>query len=107
MKYIDFTLGNNYVDEAVENYLIHGFEPGGFLTSVLANDLYLAAGRADTWNRENLADIAHTVVINMPESSIGSYQRVKDWCSDKDGRRTRYAEYIREKKIIEKLENSY
>jgi hypothetical protein len=43
----------------------------------------------------------------MPESSIGSYQRVKDWCADKDGRRTRYAEYVREKKIIEKLENSY
>jgi hypothetical protein len=51
IRYTDINTGNNLLDEALENYLMHGFMPGGFLTSVLANDLYLAVGRADHWNK--------------------------------------------------------
>ena len=91
IRYTDIDTGNNYLDEALENYLMRGFEPGGFLTSVLANDLYLAVGRADHWNKQNLDRIVNQVLYNMPDISNGSYQRVKDWCADKDGRRSEYA----------------
>lgn len=107
MKYLEFTTGNNYLDESLENYLMYGLEPGGFLTSVLANDLRLAVGRADHWNKSNLPEIVDAVTYNVPDLAWGSYLRVKDWCSNKDGRRVAYAEYIREKHIIKKLENSY
>jgi hypothetical protein len=91
IRYTDIDTGNNYLDEAIENYLMRGYEPGGFLTSVLANDLYLAAGRADVWNSKNLPYIVNEVLFRMPGSSYGSYQTVKDWCKDKNGRRSAYA----------------
>jgi hypothetical protein len=38
--------------EGIMRYVEHGRQPGGFLTSVLCNDLFGAVGKAD---RENLA----------------------------------------------------
>jgi hypothetical protein len=92
IRYTDINTGNNLLDESLENYLMHGFEPGGFLTSVLANDLYLAVGRADHWNKERLPKIVNEVLHKMPSISWGSYAAVKEWCADKDGRRSQYAE---------------
>lgn len=92
IRYTDIDTGNNYLDEAIENYLMRGFEPGGFLTSVLANDLYLALGRADHWNKDRLPQIVNEVLYKMPGMSYGSYTAVKDWCKDKDGRRSEYAQ---------------
>jgi hypothetical protein len=91
IRYTDIDTGNNYLDEALENYLMHGFMPGGFLTSVLANDLYLAVGRADHWNKDRLPEIVNEVLFRMPGISYGSYAAVKDWCKDKNGRRSAYA----------------
>mgnify|MGYP001049658615 CR=1 FL=1 len=91
IRYTDIDTGNQWLDESLENYLMYGFEPGGFLTSVLANDLRLAISRADHWNKDNLPRIVNEVVFKMPAFSIGSYAAVKDWCKDKDGRRSAYA----------------
>lgn len=92
IRYTDINTGNNDTDEGLENYLMYGLEPGGFLTSVLANDLRLAVGRADHWNKDNLPRIVNEVLRKMPSISYGSYAAVKDWCADKDGRQTRYRE---------------
>lgn len=100
-------IGNNYLDEALENYLMYGLEPGGFMTSVLANDLALAMGRADYWNRDHIPEISRAVRNCAPSRAYGSYERVKDWCADKDRCRSRWAEYKREQFIIRKLANSY
>jgi hypothetical protein len=102
IRYTHINTGNNYLDEALENYLMHGFEPGGFLTSVLANDLYLALGRADFWSKQNLERIVARVLYNMPGMSYGSYTAVKDWCKDKDGRRSEYAQR-KEKEYVMKI----
>ena len=91
IRYTDINTGNNFLDEALENYLMYGFEPGGFLTSVLANDLYLAVGRADHWNKDNLPEIVKEILFRMPNMSYGSYAAVKDWCRDRDSRRSEYA----------------
>ncbi len=103
IRYTDINTGNNYLDEALENYLMHGFEPGGFLTSVLANDLFLAVGRADQWNQDRLYHIVNVVLHKMPNWSWGSYQRVKDWCNDKDGRRSAYADTKQKEYVIKIL----
>lgn len=92
IRYTDINTGNNLLDEGIENYLIRGFSPGGFLSAVIANDLQLAVGRADHWNKNNLPRITNEVVFKMPAISIGSYDAIQDWCRDKDGRRSVYAE---------------
>ena len=106
-KYLDFSTGNNYLDDSLENYLIYGYEPGGFLTSVLAGDVFLAAGRADAWNKQNLADIAKTLYVHMPIASIGSYQAVADWCANKDNRRSKYAEKKEKQLVMRILKGEY
>lgn len=99
IRYTDINTGNDYLDEALENYLMYGFQPGGFLTSVLANDLYLATGRADHWNKDRLPEIVKAILFRMPNMSYGSYAAVKDWCRDRDGRRSTYA-HQKEKEFI-------
>jgi hypothetical protein len=101
-QYINFSTGNSYLDEALENYLMYGFEPGGFLTAVLSNNLYLAAGRADSHNRERLTEIALSVYHNMPGISFGSPEAVRNWLKDKDRRRSEYA-YRKEKEYTFKV----
>jgi hypothetical protein len=66
--------------EALENYWTHGWEPGGFLTAVLYNDLYTAAMRADHWNKGALGYIVEYLVNEAPDGSYGSEYKVKDWC---------------------------
>lgn len=91
IRYTDINTGNSILDESLENYLMRGFPPGSFLTSVLANDLRLAVGRADIWNKERLPKIVNEVVFKMPAVSIGSYEAVENWRRDVDSRRSQYA----------------
>ena len=111
--YHDFNTGNNYLDEALENYLMRGFQPGGFLTSVLehysvlANDLFRAVGRADSWNKDNLPRIVTEINRCMPVTSYGDYQYVKDWLADKDGRRSYYVKHMEEQRMWDKLSGKY
>ena len=86
----DINTGNDLLDQSLENYLIHGFEPGGFLTAVLCNNLYLAVGRADSWNKPNLPRIVAEVFHKMPETAVHSHQAIRDWSRDVDGRRSAY-----------------
>jgi hypothetical protein len=90
-NYLDFTTGNDLLDQGIENYLIHGIPPGGFLTAVLSNNLFLAANCADHWNRPKLAGIAKSVYHHMPAKSCGSSELVRDWINDVDQRRSNYA----------------
>lgn len=66
--------------ECLYNYLVFGFEPGGFWTSVLANNFIDAISRCHPANR--LADIKDTVDWIrefMPQVGWGSYNHVKQW----------------------------
>ncbi len=103
IRYTDINTGNQWLDESLENYLMHGFEPGGFLTAVLANDLRLAVGRADRWNQDNLPRIVYEVVHKMPSITWGSYAAVKEWCRDKEGRRSAYARHMEKQFTLRSL----
>ena len=75
---------------AVERYLVYGYEPGGFVTAMLARDFERALGNADTHNRKVFWGIAKWVAERMPAGSWGSYDEVEAWCRDTDGRRTEF-----------------
>lgn len=64
---------------ALERYLNQGINPGSFLTAVLENNLMEAFGRADDTNSINLRNIVGYVYNNIPGSSWGSPERVKNW----------------------------
>ena len=89
--------------EALEDYLIKGWAPGGFLTAMLTGDLYRAVSCADSANRQMLWAIGRWIVICAPPGSWGSEQNVQDWCNDKNGIRTRYAKPIEQSFIVKTL----
>lgn len=64
---------------ALLRYRDRGYMPGGFLTSVLCNDLTGAVGRADAENIRQLKDICGWVHWRMPASSWGDLSRVEAW----------------------------
>lgn len=71
----------DHMKDGVSMYILQGIEPGGFLMSVLANDLKGAAGRADNLNRTRLFEWASFIVNYMPASSQGSIEEVNRWIS--------------------------
>ncbi len=71
--------------ETIDNYVKYGFEPGGFVTAVLANDLMGALARADEQNRADIYEIAIYIYNNIPSGCHGSYKKVDLWLEKKRG----------------------
>ncbi len=86
---------NNTIPGHTKNTLVHylklGWEPGGFVSSMLAMDMERALTTADVVNRHHIYDIGAWILANAPEGSWGNYELIKAWCEDRDGRRTRWA----------------
>lgn len=68
-----------HTQEGLVNYFDHCYEPGSFLMSVLCNDLYGAATRADHINQQHLHGIVRWIMNNAPYGSYGSREVVDDW----------------------------
>ncbi len=66
---------------ALLRYRDRGLEPGGFLYSVLNNDLFGAVGRADAENIRALKDICGWVYNRLPSSSWGNVDKIEAWIS--------------------------
>lgn len=60
------------IKNSLELYITKGYKPGGFLTSVLENDLTGAVGRADHINIKRLPDIVKYIYNNIPSNVWGS-----------------------------------
>lgn len=65
--------------ETLDNYVLHNFEPGGFCTAVLENNLMEAFGRADIQNRHDLFEICGYVYNELPSACHGSREKVVAW----------------------------
>lgn len=91
-----------HTQETLKNYLINGWEPGGFVTSMLAMDMERALYTADTANRQMIWVIGRWILENAPDGSWGNYELVKAWCKDTDGRRTKWAMWnkLKEKESV-------
>ena len=88
--YHKWDLRNRVLAQALEDYLMRGFAPGGFTTAVLKGDLFGAVSRADNWNKNAIVEIAQAVAITCPATAYGSYEAVEAWLKDKDSRRSKY-----------------
>jgi len=65
--------------EALYNYLAFGYTPGGFLTAVLRNDLFRAAGSADFVNIEKMGYVARWIAQVVPMEAYGSQKAMDHW----------------------------
>jgi hypothetical protein len=107
INFKEYTYGDRsipeHMREGVENYLLHGIEPGGFMRSVICNDLMGAANKADHVNRQELGHIARWIVLEFPPGSFGSVNRYQDWINDVNGHRSAFAKQIEQDAIIDIL----
>lgn len=67
----------------LRRYAEHGVEPGGFLMSVLENDLSGAVFRADDVSLKALPGIVNFMTWSMPGGSYGDRVSVKAWIARK------------------------
>lgn len=104
LKYVGMEIPE-HAQQSLEDYLIKGWSPGGFLTSCLAGDMWRAVRVADTGNRRMLWAIVTWIMDNAPEGSWGNYEAVEDWCNDKNGRRTVYAVACEKARVWEILKD--
>lgn len=65
--------------ETIDDYVKHGFEPGGFVRAVLENNLALSFGAADEHNRAALFEIVQYIYSKVPNDAWGSPEIVNDW----------------------------
>ena len=81
--------------DSMYNYLVHGYSPGGFFTSVLANDFHSAIARSHPVNTVNsLKSLGGWILDCVPREAHGSYNNVEVWCSlPADVRRTILEDY--------------
>lgn len=77
--------------DTLRNYLIRGWEPGGFVTAVLAMDMARTITTADVANRHRLWCVARWIMEYAPAESWGSYEAVDRWCRDVNGVRSKWA----------------
>lgn len=68
-----------HMHSALEDYLLRGIEPGGFLFSVLSNDFKGACSRADSINLRHLQNYMWLICNFMPQGAQGSPEKVQAW----------------------------
>lgn len=109
-KFIDFDTYEytrdcvpEHAQESIENYLMYGYDPGGFMSAMFAGNLFSAASSADQANGPAMQEIANWIMHCAPVGSYGHRQNVRDWLQDKDGIRTKFADKMEKAYIIKKL----
>ena len=71
------------IKESLNRYVEHKILPGGFLTSVLENDLIESVGKADSTNIKRLPEICKIVYWDLPAACWGSHEKVTKWLERK------------------------
>jgi len=70
----------DHMKEGALLYLKHGIRPGGFLYSVLCNDLHASLNRADQQNLM-LIHMYRDFLMNLPPDAWGNQVKVEAWIS--------------------------
>ena len=67
--------------DPMANYLVYGYSPGSFFTSVLANDFRGAVAHSHPVNTiEALKNLVGWITDCMPREAHGGYDAVSNWC---------------------------
>ena len=90
-----WTVAREYFDP-LYNYLVYGYKPGSFWTSVLANDFMTAVQHSHPSNTiPALKQAVGWIRDTFPEGSYGDYRSVKYWCSMEPQHRRQHLEHHR------------
>ena len=93
----------DHIQQTIEDYLINGFNPCGFVTAMFAGDMFAAASKADHANGPAMQGIANWIQHNAPPGSWGSYERIKCWINDTGKMRTIYTTKVEKAFVIKVL----
>lgn len=85
--------------ESLVNYLMRGWEPGGFVTAMLAMDMERAVYAADFVNGPNMQQIARWIIEYCPRESWGSYDQVTNWIENKDLCRSQFVVRVEKEEL--------
>jgi hypothetical protein len=67
--------------EVMDRYIVHGLHPGGFFTSLLANNMMNAMGSCHQLNPvKAIKSLCVWVQNSCPSEAWGSYDKVAAWC---------------------------
>lgn len=108
--FVHWSVPRDYADPMF-NYLVHGFEPGSFFTSVLANDFVGAIQHSHPANSiPALKALVGWLQSVCPAHARGSYEDVKNWCQLDAGIRRKFLEcndlvYTEQQEIMMALKN--
>lgn len=69
-----------HLQDGLRRYLLHGIQPGHFLTAVLENNLFEAMARADLVSRAGLFGLVSHLYNEAPRGCYGSREIVQAWC---------------------------
>jgi hypothetical protein len=87
-SFVEYEVDKGFA-EPIYNYLVHGYEPGGFFHNMLANDFMNAMSRSHPGN--TVTAIKHLVswIVNEIPRDIcwGSYHAVDEWLKLTDAER--------------------
>lgn len=89
----------NHTRESLVNYLMKGWEPGGFVESMLAMDMERAVYAADFVNGANIQSIARWIIEYCPRESWGSYEQVTNWLNDINDRRSQFVTRVEKNEV--------
>ena len=99
--------------DPIYNYLVYGFEPGSFFTSVFANDFMSAMLRSHPANTvEALKTVSGWILNKCPPEAFGSYNKVSAWLIMSPSQRRQLLEewnlvYTEQEEIMLALRNTY
>jgi hypothetical protein len=69
----------NRLKESLDRYASERTPTGGFLRTVLENNLFDSVWRADDKSMDNLADIVSYIYHELPSGCHGSPEKVINW----------------------------
>lgn len=80
--YANYSFVREATIDTLIRYVVKGIPPGGFMSAVLANDLFDAVGRADTDSMFELSAIVKMIWNDCPGSCWGDRDAVREWISN-------------------------
>jgi len=79
----DYTKIPDYTLNALQSYVYDKIPTGGFLKSVLKNELSESFAKADSANRKALYEITCFIYNELPATCWGNEEKVKKWLANR------------------------
>lgn len=75
---------------AINDYIIYGMKPGGFLTAIITKKVAYAVFIADAENAKHFVDVVKMIEYGLPTKCKGTMGKVNQWCAMTDEKRLKY-----------------